>query len=153
MIFKKKNYINNLMSKKKSEVTRDDLELASKIKFAMKISYKEFENILIGYQITYREKYLSNLHKLFIRYDEDSLGVLNENGFKKLLNSVDFIQKEGIQFMKKLLNKIDPHSYNNITFSDIVNLFSEEILTDEDGLTMNILDKLGLEDPSNLNLE
>jgi hypothetical protein len=149
----KKNYINNLMSKKKSEVTRDDLELASKIKFAMKISYKEFENILIGYQITYREKYLSNLHKLFIRYDEDSLGVLNENGFKKLLNSVGFIQKEGIQFMKKLLNKIDPHSYNNITFSDIVNLFSEEILTDEDGLTMNILDKLGLEDPSNLNLE
>ena len=149
----KKNYINNLMKKKKSEVTRDDLELASKIKFAMNISYKELENILIGYQITYREKYLSNLHKLFVNYDEDSVGVLNENGFKKLLNSIDFIQKEGIQYMKKLLNKIDPHLYNNITFSDIVNLFSEEIIKDESGLTMNILDKLGLEDPSNLNLE
>jgi len=149
----KKNYINNLMKKKKSEVTRDDLELASKIKFAMNISYKELENILIGYQITYREKYLSNLHKLFVNYDEDSVGVLNENGFKKLLNSIDFIQKEGIQYMKKLLNKIDPHSYNNITFSDIVNLFSEEMIKDESGLTMNILDKLGLEDPSNLNLE
>ena len=149
----KKNYINNLMKKKKSEVTRDDLELASKIKFAMNISYKELENILIGYQITYREKYLSNLHKLFVNYDEDSVGVLNENGFKKLLNSIDFTQKEGIQYMKKLLNKIDPHSYNNITFSDIVNLFSEEMIKDESGLTMNILDKLGLEDPSNLNLE
>ena len=149
----KKNYINNLMSKKKSEVTRDDLELANKIKFSMKISYKEFENILIGYQITYREKYLSNLHKLFIKYDEDSLGVLNENGFNKLLNSIDFIQKEGIQFMKKLLNKIDPYSYNNISFTDIVNLFSEELIEDKSGLTMNILDKLGLEEPSNLNLE
>ena len=149
----RKNYINNMMKKKKSEVTRDELELASKIKYSLKISYKEFENILIGYQITYREKYLSNLHKLFINFDEDTLGVLNENGFKKLLNSIDFIQKQGIQYMKKLLNKIDPHSYNNITFTDIVNLFSEEIINDENGLTMNILDKLGLEDPSNLNLE
>ena len=149
----KKNYINNLMSKKKSQVTRDDIENANKIKFAMKISYKEFENILIGYQVTYREKYLSNLHKLFVHYDEESLGVLNENGFIKLLNSIEFIQKEGLQYMKKLLNKIDPYSYNNITFTDIVNLFSEELLTDENGLTMNILDKLGLEDPSNLNLE
>ena len=149
----RKNYINNMMKKKKSEVTRDELELSSKIKYSLKISYKEFENILIGYQITYREKYLSNLHKLFINFDEDTLGVLNENGFKKLLNSIDFIQKQGIQDMKKLLNKIDPHSYNNITFTDIVNLFSEEIINDENGLTMNILDKLGLEDPSNLNLE
>ena len=149
----RKNYINNMMKKKKSEVTRDELELASKIKYSLKISYKEFENILIGYQITYREKYLSNLHKLFINFDEDILGVLNENGFKKLLNSIDFIQKKGLQYMKKLLNKIDPHSYNNITFTDIVNLFSEEIINDENGLTMNILDKLGLEDPSNLNLE
>jgi hypothetical protein len=146
----KQNYINNLKSKKKSQVTRDDLELASKIKFSMKISYKEFENILIGYQITYREKYLSNLHKLFVKSDEESVGVLNEDGFKKLMNSIDFIQKEGMEYMKKLLNKIDPYSYNNITFTDIVNLFSEEMLSDESGLTMNLLDKLGLED---LNLD
>ena len=149
----KKNYIKNLMSKKKSEVTRDDFESANKKKFPLKISYKEFVNILTGYQITYREKYLSNLHKLFIKYDEESIGVLNENGFLKLLNSIDFIQKQGIGYMKKLLNKIDPHSYNNITFTEIVNLFSKEMIVDEDGLTMNILDKLGLEDPSNLNLE
>ena len=149
----KKNYIKNLMSKKKSEVTRDDFESANKKKFPLKISYKEFVNILTGYQITYREKYLSNLHKLFIKYDEESIGVLNENGFLKLLNSIDFIQKQGIGYMKKLLNKIDPHSYNNITFTEIVNLFSKEMIVDEDGLTMNILDKLGLEDPSNLNLD
>ena len=149
----KKNYINNLMSKKKSQVTRDELELASKIEFSKRISYKEFVNILIGYQITYREKYLSNLHKLFVKNDEDSVGVLNEKGFNNLLNSIDFIKNEGEQYMKKLLNKIDPHSYNNITFTDIVNLFSEEILTDESGLSMNLLDRLGLEEPSNLNLE
>ena len=119
----------------------------------MKISYKEFVNILTGYQITYREKYLSNLHKLFVKCDEESVGVLNENGFKRLLNSIDFIQKQGSLYMKKLLNKIDPHSYNNITFTEIVNLFSKEIIVDEDGLSMNILDKLGLEDPANLNLE
>ena len=141
------------MSKKKSEVTRDDLENASKIKYSINISYKEFQNILIGYQIIYREKYLSNLNKLFVNYDEESVGYLNENEFKKLLNSIEFIRKEGMTYMKKLLNKIDPHSYNNITFTDIVNLFSEEMLTDENGLTMNVLDKLGLEDFSNLNLE
>ena len=90
----KKNYINNLKNKKKSEVTREDLESANKKKFPKKITYKEFENILIGYQVTYREKYLSNLHKLFIKYDEDSTGVLNEKGFKKLLNSIDFIKKK-----------------------------------------------------------
>ena len=149
----KKNYINNLMSKKKSQVTRDDLEFANRKKFPFKINYKEFVNILTGYQITYREKYLSNLHKLFVKCDEDSVGVLNENGFKKLLNSIDFIRKQGGDYMKKLLNKIDPHSYNNITFTEIVNLFSKEMLINEDGLTMNILDKLGLEEPSNLNLE
>ena len=55
--------------------------------------------------------------------------------------------------MKKVLHKIDPHSYNNITFTEIVNLFNKEMIVDEDGLTMNILDKLGLEDPANLNLE
>ena len=149
---KKKKYIDNLMKKKKSEVTRDDLELANNIKFAMTITYKELESILIGYQIIYREKYLSNLHKLFVKFDEESTGVLNENEFKKLLYSIDFIKKEGIQYMKKLLNKVDPHSYNNISFTDIVNLFSEEMIKDENGLTMNLLDKLGLEDPSNFNL-
>ena len=95
---------------------------------------------------------MSNLHKLFVKNDEDSVGVLNEKGFNNLLNSIDFIKNEGEQYMKKLLNKIDPHSYNNITFTDIVNLFSEEILTDESGLSMNLLDRLGLEEPSNLNL-
>ena len=149
----KKNYINNLMSKKKSQVTRDDLEFANKKKFPFKINYKEFVNILTGYQITYREKYLSNLHKLFVKCDEESVGVLNEKGFKKLLNSIEFIQKQGRDYMKKLLNKIDPHSYNNITFTEIVDLFSKEMVINEDGLTMNILDKLGLEEPSNLNLE
>ena len=149
----KKNYINNLMSKKKSQVTRDDLEFANKKKFPFKINYKEFVNILTGYQITYREKYLSNLHKLFVKCDEESVGVLNEKGFKKLLNSIDFVQKQGRDYMKKLLNKIDPHSYNNITFTEIVDLFSKEMVVNEDGLTMNILDKLGLEDPANLNLE
>ena len=149
----KKNYINNLMSKKKSQVTRDDLEFANKKKFPFKINYKEFVNILTGYQITYREKYLSNLHKLFVKCDEESVGVLNEKGFKKLLNSIEFIQKQGRDYMKKLLNKIDPHSYNNITFTEIVDLFSKEMVINEDGLTMNILDKLGLEDPSNFNLE
>ena len=149
----KKNYINNLMSKKKSQVTRDDLEFANKKKFPFKINYKEFVNILTGYQIIYREKYLSNLHKLFVKCDEESVGVLNEKGFKKLLNSIDFVQKQGRDYMKKLLNKIDPHSYNNITFTEIVDLFSKEMVVNEDGLTMNILDKLGLEDPANLNLE
>ena len=149
----KKNYINKLMTKKKSQVTRDDFELANKKKLPLKISYKEFVNILTGYQITYREKYLSNLHKLFVKCDEESVGVLKENGFKKLLNSIDFIQKQGSLYMKKLLNKIDPHSYNNITFTDIVTLFSKEMVIDDDGLAMNILDKLGLEDPTNLNLE
>ena len=149
----KKNYINNLMAKKKSEVTRDDFEAVNKKKFALKISYKEFVNILTGYQITYREKYLSNLHKLFIKCDEECVGILNENGFKKLLYSIDFIKNQGIEYMKKLLNKIDPHSYNNITFTEIVNLFSKEMVINEDGLTMSILDKLGLEDPANLNLE
>ena len=149
----KKNYINNLMSKKKSQVTRDDLEFANRKKFPFKINYKEFVNILTGYQITYREKYLSNLHKLFVKCDEESVGVLNEKGFKKLLNSIEFIQKQGRDYMKKLLNKIDPHSYNNITFTEIVDLFSKEMVVNEDGLTMNILDKLGLEEPSNLNLE
>ena len=149
----KKNYINNLMSKKKSQVTRDDFEFANKKKFPFKINYKEFVNILTGYQITYREKYLSNLHKLFVKCDEESVGVLNETGFKKLLNSIDFIQKQGGDYMKKLLNKIDPHSYNNITFTEIVDLFSKEMIVNEDGLTMNILDKLGLEEPSNLHLE
>jgi len=149
----KKNYINNLMSKKKSEVTRNDLELANKKIFPKKINFKEFENILIEYQIIYREKYLSNLHKLFIYCDEENLGYLKENGFNKMLNSIPFIKNQGNEYMKKLLNKIDPHSYNSITFSDIVYLFSEEIITDENGLNMNILDKLGLEDSSNFNYD
>ena len=149
----KKNYIKNLMSKKKSQVTREDFDFANKKKLPLKICYKEFVNILIGYQITYREKYLSNLHKLFIKCDEECVGVLNENGFKKLLNSIDFIQKLGNEYSKKLLYKIDPYSYNNITFTEIVNLFSKEMVIDEEGLTMSILDKLGLEDPANLNLD
>ena len=149
----KKNYIKNLMSKKKSQVTREDFDFANKKKLPLKICYKEFVNILTGYQITYREKYLSNLHKLFIKCDEECVGVLNENEFKKLLNSIDFIQKLGNEYSKKLLYKIDPHSYNNITFTEIVNLFSKEMVIDEEGLTMSILDKLGLEDPANLNLD
>ena len=145
----KQKYINNLLSKKKSEVTRDDFEQAENMKYSVSIKYKELENILIEYQIIYREKYLNNLNKLFNRNDTDNCGTLNENGFKNLMNSIGFIKNEGPQYMKKLLNKIDPHAYNNITFSDIVNLFSAEMIKDENGLSMSILDKLGLEDPGN----
>ena len=145
----KQKYINNLLSKKKSEVTRDDFEQAENMKYSVSIKYKELENILIEYQIIYREKYLNNLNKLFNINDTDNCGTLNENGFKNLMNSIGFIKNEGPQYMKKLLNKIDPHAYNNITFSDIVNLFSAEMIKDENGLSMSILDKLGLEDPGN----
>ena len=143
----KQKYINNLLSKKKSEVTRDDFEQAENIKYSVSIKYKDLENILIEYQVIYREKYLSNLNKLFNQNDTDNCGTLNEKGFNNLMDSIEFIKNEGPQFEKKLLNKIDPHAYNNITFSDVVNLFSAEMIKDENGLSMSILDKLGLEDP------
>jgi len=86
------------------------------------------------------EKFLSPFIKIFKSIDLDSDGIINEvkifsqfciffklffefkNDFKKLLNKINLAKESGD--IAKYLDKIDPNSHDNITFSQCIALFS-----------------------------
>lgn len=79
--------------------------------------------ILLDYQIKSRDKYLRNFVLHFRTVDTDNNGITNEEEFLQLLQNLNLyenIEDEAI----RLLNTIDPYNNKQITFSELVSLFS-----------------------------
>jgi Ca2+-binding EF-hand superfamily protein len=98
------------------------------MKEEFKIAYKEFQKILLDYQIKSRDKYLKNFVYLFKKCDTDNNGIINEEEFVNLLASMgvygDVIEENSI----RLLTIVDPYNNKQITFSECVSLFSMVLL-------------------------
>lgn len=96
----------------------------SKLKEEFKIAYKDFQKILLDYQIKSRDKYLRNFVYLFKKCDMDNNGIINEEEFVNLLASMsvygDMLEDNSI----RLLTIVDPYNNKQITFSECVSLFS-----------------------------
>ena len=98
------------------------------------IIYSHFIHLISIIQIELRKEYLGKISNIFIKYDNDSDGLLSENEF------CEFMKELGIsQFVNKFLDKIDPYENNCINFSDIINVLMEEHLPYEN---ISLLDKI-----------
>ena len=98
------------------------------------IIYSHFIHLISIIQIELRKEYLGKISDIFIKYDNDSDGLLSENEF------CEFMKELGIsQFVNKFLDKIDPYENNCINFSDIINVLMEEHLPYEN---ISLLDKI-----------
>ena len=93
---------------------------------------------------------------LFKKYDSDINGILNEEEFVKLCDSISFIKKLGNSYIKQLLNKVDPFNYKRIIFSNCIKIFSNEIIEDiknNQQIKISLLDKLCIDQINNENKE
>lgn len=98
--------------------------LLSKQKEEFKIPYKDFQKILLDYQIKTREKYLKNFVYLFKKCDYDNNGIINEEEFVYLIELTGNYRLTVQENSLRLLNIIDPYNNKQITFSECVSLFS-----------------------------
>jgi Ca2+-binding EF-hand superfamily protein len=100
----------------------------SKIKIEYKIAFKDFQKIVMDFQIKSRDKYMKNFVLLFRKSDTDNNGIINEEEFFEFLKNLniydDFLEENAI----RLLNIIDPHNHKQIIFSECVSLFKMVIV-------------------------
>ena len=154
---RKKELLNELKnSNKKNIVTREEYDKINSNKLDLIIPYKEFLYIITDYRICYKEKYLKPFIILFKKYDSDINGILNEEEFVKLCDSISFIKKLGNSYIKQLLNKVDPFNYKRIIFSNCIKIFSNEIIEDINNnqqIKISLLDKLCIDQINNENKE
>ena len=119
-------------------MTREDkrnfLSNANNSTVKLNIIYTDFVHLISDIQIELRKDYLEKISNIFIKYDDDSDGLINEEQFNELMKEL------GIpQFTDKFLDKIDPYENSCICFSDIINVFMEEHLPYDN---MSLLDKI-----------
>lgn len=94
---------------------------------------------------------MRNFVYLFKTVDTDSNGILNEDEFINLLAMMNiYSEKYFVENANRLLNQSDPFNNKQITFSECVTLFSNEILMDSDEqgnkVKLSLLDKVNLND-------
>ncbi len=83
--------------------------------------------------------------------DIDSNGIINEDEFINLLAILNVYPESTFEEnADRLLNLVDPFNNKQITFSECVTLFANEVFTesDENGnkIKLNILDKISIND-------
>jgi Ca2+-binding EF-hand superfamily protein len=125
----------------KTKVTRDELASLSRIKENKNISYNSFLKIILDFQIKSRVNFLKNFTYLFKSVDSDNNGIISENEFLTLMNTISYQQKINLEpITGKLLNTLDPFNNKQINYSDCINYISKEIIqTNENGATDTLL--------------
>ena len=145
----KKNIIkkNSIMNTKLSREENNKI-IAQKQDECNFIQYDFLIDICLEYQIKLHIKYLKPFVKLFQSIDSNRDGVLDEEQFVELIKQMNIFGEENVQqITEEFLNNIDPYGNKRITFSDIVELFSN-INFDQ---SHTILDKFCIKDNNNNN--
>lgn len=87
---------------------------------------------------------------VFKRVDQDNNGIINEEEFLNLLQTINIYKEDFNEQASRLLNLIDPYNKQYITFSEIISLFSMEFILEDDGQgnkrKLSILEKVSLDD-------
>ena len=141
-----KKYLRNKFASEK-KLTREEIINLTKIKDEYNIPFKDFIKILHEYKIKTREKYLRNFVMKFKKYDQDNNGIINEEEFINLIFSLNLFRNRVNESVVELLTIIDPNNNKQITFSECVELLSNQPYKDEQGnINGSLLDKVCLEE-------
>lgn len=132
------------------KLTREELAKLYTIKEDLKIYFKDFTKIVMDYQIKLRDRYLKNLVIIYKKVDTDNDGIINENEFFQIINNLGYYGNDSESQTERLLNIADPFNHQQVTFSDCVSLFSNEIIIDQDEkgaeISTSLLDKISEDD-------
>lgn len=103
--------------------------------------------MILDFQLQEHEKFLKNFTSLFKQIDQDRVGFLNEQQFRMLIAGMELdLEEEQINF---LLQEIDPYNNNKMTYSEIVQLLSSQMVPSGDdpnypSASIPILEKFSL---------
>ena len=90
------------------------------------IGYAEFLRTLLDFQLEGHERFLSRFVRVFKQHDTDRNGVVNEQEFRMVLMGIDPAKTE--EEVAGLLDLIDPHNNQLISFSECVTFLSTELV-------------------------
>jgi len=91
-----------------------------------KIMYDDFLKILLDFQLKGHEKFLLKFMKLFRQFDKDKNGVIDEVEFRQLILATDPNKTD--EETQDLLQLVDPHNNQQISFSECVNFLSSDLV-------------------------
>jgi Ca2+-binding EF-hand superfamily protein len=95
-------------------------------KHVEKLSFFEFQKIILDFQLQEHEKFLSKFTRLFKAVDFDGNGAINEQEFRELLSSMEVVETE--EEVLFLLQAVDPFNNQKMTFSEVVHLLSSHMV-------------------------
>ena len=128
------------------KLSREELAKLYSIKDDYRIAYKDLAKIVMDFQIKIKDKYLKNFVIIFKKVDQDNDGIINEDEFFQIINTLGYYGEEAESQTERLLNIADPFNHQQITFSDSIYLFSNEIIIDQDEkgneISTTLLDKI-----------
>lgn len=138
-------------------MTREEIINLSRTKDEFKIPFPDFqkvkimfEQIILDFQLKSHDKYLRNFVYLFKRVDLDNNGIINEEEFLNMLQSINIYKDDFNEQATRLLNIIDPYNKQYITFSETISLFSMEFIMEDDDQgnkrKLSILERISLDD-------
>merc|ERR1719305_2125011 len=91
-----------------------------------KLAFVDFLKVLLDFQLKGHEKFLLKFMKLFRQFDKDKNAVINEEEFRQLIIATDPNKTDGE--IQDLLNLVDPHNNQSISFSECVNFLSSDLV-------------------------
>eukprot|EP01062_Namystynia_karyoxenos_P076457 TRINITY_DN7501_c0_g1_i2.p1 TRINITY_DN7501_c0_g1~~TRINITY_DN7501_c0_g1_i2.p1 ORF type:complete len:457 (+),score=154.95 TRINITY_DN7501_c0_g1_i2:78-1373(+) len=89
------------------------------------IAYRDFEQIVLSYQMDAYESHISRFVRLFRRHDANADGVLSEAEFGALYNELAPRAQPGQ--VAAIMDSVDPNGSGRVTFSEAVAFLSDEI--------------------------
>jgi Ca2+-binding EF-hand superfamily protein len=114
----------------KSKLTREERLALVAQKDSDKLLFSEFLKAVLDFQLKEHEKFLYKFIVAFKQVDNDNNGVLNEDEFVNLIKSMRICDSE--EEISKFLEVVDPYNNQEVTFSEIVHLFSAHMVSAED---------------------
>ncbi|OMJ86413.1 hypothetical protein SteCoe_12071 [Stentor coeruleus] len=104
-------YLQSLLT----EHAERNLTRASKIQGKTTLSYTNFVNLLLEFQVTGHDQLLEPFREKFLMIDTDNQGILITKQFSELLAVLDILEEN-----ERLIKFVDPFDTGKITFSDCV---------------------------------
>jgi len=110
----------------KKKMTREEQLLLKQQRDWKKLPFTDFQKIILDFQLREHEKFLEKFITVFKTTDQDNNGVINEDEFRDLIASMEVIDNE--EEINYLLQIIDPYNNQQMTFSELVHLFSSHMV-------------------------
>ena len=123
-----KTFYSSLTDSRK--MTREEQMIKMHQRDDEKLLFTDFQKIILDFQLKEHEKFLEKFITVFKSIDMDNNGVVNENEFRELVQTMEVISDE--EEVNYLLQMIDPFNNQQMTFSELVHLFSSHMVPIDD---------------------